>query len=313
MNSSRHTVPDYALDISDIRKNYKDKEVLKGVDLKVKPGEIIGILGKNGAGKSTLINILCSMISPTSGRVSVWGIDPSLHAVGKFIGYAPQELSIYPHLTVEQNLECMGDLQGLSSTQTRHEVNQIAELLGLEGMLKRNALNLSGGQKRRLHAGMALIHKPRIAFLDEPTVAADVEARNQILATVKFLAEQGTTVIYTSHYLTEFETLGARIAVLDDGRIVVDDSLDSVVARYSVSSIRVYCDTTDLPDISGWNHKKNYFELENPQGNQGAQIARFLAHPAVQSLTITNIEIMRPSLENAYLNIVGHNIVEQGE
>lgn len=300
----KEKIPEKAINLIDVSKSYGDKKVLESVNLSVEPGEIVGILGRNGAGKSTLINIMNALIHQSSGEVMVWGKNPLRYSIGRYVGYAPQDISIYPHLTVRQNLQCMGEIQGLSYRRAGQESKTIAQLLGLERIMGQNASTLSGGQKRRLHTGMALMHKPRIAFLDEPTVAADVEARNQILETVKYLAQQGTTVIYTSHYLSEFETLDARIAVLDNGRIVADGPLEKIVNSHSQSTIRVQCDSRSLPRIQGWAVRDNYLELNHAVGNQSDEIMQLLAHPEMKDVAIANIDFIQPSLENAYLNII---------
>ena len=292
--------PQSAIVINNLTKSYGDIPVLQGINLEVKPGKILGILGRNGAGKSTLINIMCGLLRATSGELKIWGINPTKHPVGKYIGYAPQDISVYPHLTVEQNLRSIGEIQGTAHKQSQH----IMELLGLRDKTQQSAVNLSGGQKRRLHTAMALMHNPKIAFLDEPTVGADVEARNQILKTVKILASKGTTIIYTSHYLTEFEQLGADIAVLNAGKITVNDSLHNVISRYSEPTIRVFCANPRQYTLTGWKSHDDYLELDHPVTDQGAAIAQLLSTPEMADALISNIEIVRPSLENAYLNIV---------
>ena len=177
-----------ALRLRAVRKSYGDHEVLRGVDLDVARGQVLGLLGRNGAGKSTLIEIMCGLRSADSGTVSVCGADPAKERVGQHIGYAPQDLGVYPDLTVAQNLSFYGQLQGLSRKRARTRTAEVMELLGLEEQCSKRAKHLSGGQRRRLHAGMAIMHEPEVVFMDEPTVGADVEARSRILRAVRSLA-----------------------------------------------------------------------------------------------------------------------------
>lgn len=235
-----------ALLARDIHKTYGSNQVLRGVSLRVEPGQILGLLGRNGAGKSTFITIACSLRRADSGSVAICGVDPTQNNVGELIGYAPQELGIYPDLTVAQNLGYFGRLHGLGHRAAKARSEEVMEMLGLTGKANQSAKHLSGGQQRRLHAGMAIMHRPKLIFMDEPTVGADVEARSQILDTVRQLAAQGAAVVYTSHYLAEFEELGADVAVLNQGRLVAQGSLEQIVATYGQVPVQAHVPQADL-------------------------------------------------------------------
>lgn len=235
-----------ALLARDIHKTYGSNQVLRGVSLRVEPGQILGLLGRNGAGKSTFITIACSLRRADSGSVAICGVDPTQNNVGELIGYAPQELGIYPDLTVAQNLGYFGRLHGLGHRAAKARSEEVMEMLGLTGKANQSAKHLSGGQQRRLHAGMAIMHRPKLIFMDEPTVGADVEARSQILDTVRHLAAEGAAVVYTSHYLAEFEELGADVAVLNQGRLVAQGSLEQIVATYGQAPVQVHVPQADL-------------------------------------------------------------------
>jgi hypothetical protein len=235
-----------ALLARDIHKTYGSNRVLREVSLRVEPGQILGLLGRNGAGKSTFITIACSLRRADSGSVTICGVDPTQNNVGELIGYAPQELGIYPDLTVAQNLGYFGRLHGLGRRAAKARSEEVMEMLGLTGKANQSAKHLSGGQQRRLHAGMAIMHRPKLIFMDEPTVGADVEARSQILDTVRQLAAQGAAVVYTSHYLAEFEELGADVAVLNQGRLVAQGSLEQIVATYGQVPVQVHVPQADL-------------------------------------------------------------------
>ena len=236
-----------ALEAQGIYKSYGTHNVLRGVDLRVEPGQILGLLGRNGAGKSTLITILCGLKRADAGSVRICGKNPAAHNIGQLLGYAPQELGIYPDLSVAQNLTAFGELHGLGRREAVVRAGEVMDLLGLSEKRDQRASHLSGGQQRRLHAGMAIMHKPRLIFMDEPTVGADVEARSQILSAVRQLAEEGAAVVYTSHYLAEFEELGSDIAILSEGRIVARGSLEEIISAHGSAEVTLTFDRTVPP------------------------------------------------------------------
>ena len=232
--------------IENLSVSYKETLALKDISLVLQGPTITGIIGPNGAGKSTFITIACSLRRADSGSVTICGVDPTQNNVGELIGYAPQELGIYPDLTVAQNLGYFGRLHGLGHRAAKARSEEVMETLGLTGKANQSAKHLSGGQQRRLHAGMAIMHRPKLIFMDEPTVGADVEARSQILDTVRHLAAEGAAVVYTSHYLAEFEELGADVAVLNQGRLVAQGSLEQIVATYGQAPVQVHVPQADL-------------------------------------------------------------------
>lgn len=229
------------LHVEGLAKAYGDHLVLDGVDLDVAPGQVLGLVGANGAGKTTLVSIVAGLRRPDAGTVRVAGVDAVAHrgAAARHIGIAPQELGIYPTLTARANLRTFAELAGLRPRAARARADEVAERLGLTGCLDQRADTLSGGQQRRLHTGMAVLHRPDLLFLDEPTVGADVQSRAGILDLVRDLAAAGTAVVYTTHYLTELEQLEADIAVLDAGRIVAAAPVRELVERWGTASVQV--------------------------------------------------------------------------
>ncbi|HEY0117324.1 MAG TPA: ABC transporter ATP-binding protein [Cellulomonas sp.] len=229
------------LHVEGLVKAYGDHLVLDGVDLDVARGQVLGLVGANGAGKTTLISIVAGLRRPDAGTVHVAGVDAVAHraAAARHVGLAPQELGIYPTLTARANLRTFAELAGLRPRAAKVRAEEVAELLGLAHCLDQRADTLSGGQKRRLHTGMAVLHRPDLLFLDEPTVGADVQSRAGILDLVRDMAAAGTAVVYTTHYLTELEQLEADIAVLDAGRIVAAAPVRELVERWGTESVRV--------------------------------------------------------------------------
>jgi ABC-2 type transport system ATP-binding protein len=222
------------LEISGITKSFGPVDVLRDVDLTVPPGRITGLIGANGAGKSTLIAIATGLLRPDSGRVTLRGIDVlrERRRAARHLGLAPQELGLYPTLSVAENLAFAARIAGLSGRRVSARVRESAELFALTDCRHRRADVLSGGQKRRLHTAMALLHRPAVLFLDEPTVGADVPSRSSILDVVRVMAADGTAVVYTTHYLAELEALDAHIAVLHNGRIAAHAPLAEIAATY---------------------------------------------------------------------------------
>jgi ABC-2 type transport system ATP-binding protein len=183
-----------------IEKSYGEIKALRGASLHVEAGTIVSLLGRNGAGKSTLLSVIAGLTRPDVGSVSIDGLDVLANPAkaSGLVGIAPQHTGIYPPLTVRENLEFFGELSGLKRVERRKRANDVAEQLGLSSLLDRKASNLSGGEARRLHTGCALVHRPKLLMLDEPTVGADVSTRVQLIEAVKTLADEGAAVVYTT-------------------------------------------------------------------------------------------------------------------
>jgi ABC-2 type transport system ATP-binding protein len=215
-----------AIAIHDLVKIYKGNEepALHGISLNVPHGEIFGLLGPNGAGKTTTINILCGTLTATSGSIRIDGMDTRQNRdkVKHLIGVAPQDIALYPTLSARENLLFIGSMYGLKGKQLRDRVDHCLGVFGLARFANRQIRTYSGGMKRRINLIAGILHQPKILFLDEPTVGIDVQSRNVIIEYLKNLNAEGTTIIYTSHYMEEAELLCSSIAVIDQGRIIVE-------------------------------------------------------------------------------------------
>lgn len=291
---------------SGIIKSYGARDVLRGVDLEVRQGEILGLVGANGAGKSTFISIVAGLCQPDAGEVLVGGVDAQKHpkAVALALGLAPQELGIYPTLTARQNLHSFAGLSGMSKRQSRIRVDDIAELLGLTEQLDQRAEKLSGGQKRRLHTGLAVLHRPRVLFLDEPTVGADVSSRAGILAIVAEMAAEGTAIVYTTHYLDELEKLEAEIAVLDNGVISERGSTQELLKRWARASVQLHFGGA-APSLRGWETKGQVLSRGNLTSQPGEVAAEGLASLGDNARDLVGVEVTQATLESAFLAITG--------
>lgn len=219
-----------AIEIEGLRKTYAAsgrsaaKHALKGVDLAIPRGSIFGLLGPNGAGKSTLINILAGLVIKTAGRVRIWGFDQDVNARQSraAIGIMPQELNLDPFFSPRAALEVQAGLYGVPKAQRRTE--EILELIGLADKAEAYARSLSGGMRRRLLLGKALVHGPQILVLDEPTAGVDIELRNMLWQNVRRLNAQGMTIILTTHYLEEAEAMCDEIAIINHGEVTARDT-----------------------------------------------------------------------------------------
>jgi ABC-2 type transport system ATP-binding protein len=290
--------------IRGLAKAYGAHAVLRGVDLDAARGEIVGLLGPNGAGKTTLVSIVAGLRTADAGAVEVGGIDALAHPreARALLGLAPQDLGVYPLLTVRQNLALFAELAGAHGARLRERVAQVGEALNLTQLFEQRAGVLSGGQKRRLHTGMALATGPRLLFLDEPTVGADVETRGQILAAVRRLAEDGCAIVYTSHYLPEIEDLGASVAVIEDGRIIARSPLAELVARHGSPAVRLTFDGP-APALDGFVVEGSVATLLTPDPGRAA--ARILSQLNGSTDRLRGVDIVQPSLEAAYLALTG--------
>lgn len=219
-----------AIQIQNLRKTYAGskgappKDALKGIDLSIPKGSIFGLLGPNGAGKSTLINILAGLVLKTSGKVSIWGFDQDVNPRQSraSIGVMPQELNLDPFFSPCEALNVQAGLYGVPKAERRSE--EILELVGLSDKANAYARTLSGGMRRRLLLGKALVHHPHILVLDEPTAGVDIELRQMLWANVRKLNEQGMTIVLTTHYLEEAEEMCDEIAIINHGEVVARDT-----------------------------------------------------------------------------------------
>jgi len=297
------------LQIEGLRKSYGNLKVLQGVDLRVAPGEVCGLIGPNGAGKTTLVSIVTGLRSADDGSVRVAGLDvgagsrANRAAIHGAIGCAPQELGFYPTISVRANMEFFGRWNGVTGSTLKARIDDVAETLDLVDLLDRRAGDLSGGQKRRLHTGLAMLHAPRLLFLDEPTVGADVVARMRLLDAVKKIAAQGCAVIYATHYLAEIESLGASVAVLESGVIAERGPLAEVVSRHGHARAELEF-TGSAPRLEGWQKKGSrlWVMTSDPASATAAAIARLNG----DSARLRGVRIVPASLESAYLSITGH-------
>ncbi|OGL39226.1 MAG: ABC transporter [Candidatus Schekmanbacteria bacterium RIFCSPHIGHO2_02_FULL_38_11] len=227
------------IETKDLVKKYGEIEALKGINLAIGKGEIFGLLGPNGAGKTTLISILSGYIRPTSGDGFIEGrsVIASKEEVKKIIGVVPQEISLYSSLTGEENLKFFGRMYGVNGRELKSRIEGVLDFVGLKERKDDIVKNYSGGMKRRLNLACGIINAPKYLFLDEPTVGVDPQTREHIFKNVELLKYEGVTVLYTTHYMEEAERLCDRIAIIDEGNLIAQGSLDELLSGTDVTDL----------------------------------------------------------------------------
>ncbi|HET6254184.1 MAG TPA: ABC transporter ATP-binding protein [Puia sp.] len=224
-----------AIQIDDLAFHYPEQEGLfTQFNLRVEAGDRFGLFGPNGAGKTTLMNLMTGLLVASSGKIRLFGKDMQRHhrRINKLFGFVPQDFAFYQELSPVENLEFFGAWSGMNATAIHRRTRELLELLGLTAVRNKKVQQFSGGMKRRVNLAIGVIHKPRLLFLDEPTVGVDVQTRHAIINYLKQLNESGTTLIYTSHQLSEAEELCNTIAMIDEGRIIAHETLDSLLSKH---------------------------------------------------------------------------------
>ncbi|WP_223187641.1 ABC transporter ATP-binding protein [Streptomyces sp. CBMA29] len=271
------------LEVTGLSKRYGEVQALDGFDLTAHRGEIVGLVGHNGAGKSTFVEIVSGLIRADSGGVLIGGEEPT-KARGR-IGVSPQNIALYPPLSVREHMKFFGGLSGLRRGALTSAVDELSAALRLTEFLDRPAGVLSGGQQRRTQAAVAMIHRPDLLLLDEPTAGADPETRQALLDTVKLRAADGAAVVYTTHYLTELTELAATIAVAKRGRVVARGTSAQLLEGLP-GEVRVV-----LADGS---------ELHESTTDPTAALVRLL-HEARQP--VTSVDVRKPDLDDLYRSL----------
>jgi ABC-2 type transport system ATP-binding protein len=287
------------IDVTGLRMAYGDVEAVRGVDLRVQPGEVVALLGPNGAGKTTTVEILEGFRTRTGGDVSVLGADPGDPPKGwrDRVGIVLQESVVEPELTVR---ECLTQYAGYYARP--RPVDEVMELVGLTDLADRRCGRLSGGQQRRIDVGLSLIGDPELIFLDEPTTGFDPSARRAAWQMIAGLRELGTTIILTTHYMDEAEHLADRIVVLARGEVVAEGTPGSLGGRDREAAVIAFTAPPGLPERFGAAQVdgRAVIRAENP-----LPVLRELAEWAEESDTrLPDLEVRRPTLEDVYLQLV---------
>ncbi len=303
------------LEAHHLKKAYGAIQAVDGVSLRVGPGEVMGLLGPNGAGKTTTIGMLAGLIAPDSGEVRIAGelIGGDTSPVKRQLGLVPQELALFDELSAAQNLDLFGALYNLSGTRLARERERVLELVGLTGRARDKAGTFSGGMKRRLNLAAALMHDPQVILLDEPTAGVDPQSRNAIFDNLEVLKAAGKTLLYTTHYMEEAARLCDRIAIVDHGKVVADDTVPGLLRRAPVSNFILIdlAGPTSLPGLEAlagvkqaeWNGQRLRIGVERLD-----VLPDLLLWLRANGAMVEHLQTERPTLETVFLHLTGRSL-----
>ena len=297
-----------AIIFNKVKKNFGKLEALKGIDLVIEEGEFFALLGPNGAGKSTLINILAGLAKPSSGSIKVMGHDviQDYQNARRSLGVVPQELVFDPFFNVREMLRFQAGYFG-KGRENDDWIDEVIEGLDLQEKANTNMRMLSGGMKRRALIAQALVHKPPVIVLDEPTAGVDVELRKRLWQFIKKLNQKGHTIVLTTHYLEEAETLCSRVAMMDQGKVVALDKTRNLLKRFSAKNLNLRLDLKNkkIPVsvqkfIQSSDHSLITFLLE-----EIAEVEFIMSELKKSKIKILDMELTNSDLENVFLKLTG--------
>jgi ABC-2 type transport system ATP-binding protein len=306
---------DNILEADSLVKRFDDLTAVDGVSFTIAEGETFGLLGPNGAGKTTSISMVCGLLEPDEGAVTVVGEQMSTSSIRgrSAIGLVPQDLAIYPDLTGAENLRFFGRLYGLTGTELQSRVTEVLTVIGLADRADDRTSEYSGGMKRRLNIGIGLIHRPRLLVLDEPTVGVDPQSRNAILESVESLSREGMAVLYTTHYMEEAERLCDRVAIIDEGKIQAEGTRRELVSlvgekdRVAISGSGNLSGAAEslraIPGVTGSSASDSRIEVLADDAS--SILPELLSRVAAAGATISGVGVEEPNLEAVFLHLTG--------
>lgn len=309
------------LSVNNLHKRFGDFPAVKGVSFTVEKGESFSLLGPNGAGKSTIIHMISGLFKPTEGSIYIKDLDvvKAPKQAQKFIGVVPQEIALYQTLSAKENLKFWGRMYGQSGKTLEKSVDEVLEIIGLTDRAKDKIETFSGGMKRRVNIGAAILHKPELLIMDEPTVGIDPQSRNHILETVKQLNNEGMTIIYTSHYMEEVEYLCKRIGIVDHGDLIACGTVPElretigdqsrIILSLEKNSFR---DALRPTSLNGLFNEKD-IKINDEQLMVFHKEPQLVLSDLIQSVTnagakIGSVNIVEPNLESVFLHLTGRNL-----
>lgn len=309
LSAAASTLP---LEVHALVKSFGVVKAVAGVSLELQTGECFGLLGPNGAGKSTVIRGIVGRVIPDAGRISIFGSTAGSAEARAALGWVPQELAVYPRLTCKENLRAFGRYHGLSGSKLDESIAWCLDWAALQDRAGELAKNLSGGMKRRLNMAAGIIHRPRVVLMDEPTVGVDPQSRIRIFEMIEGLGAEGTSIVYTTHYMEEAERLCDRIAIIDHGRIIALGTNEDLVHDAFASRSQVTARFEgNSPEIAAWVERRGgqivdgcaQFTIAN-----SVEIASLLQDAAEDGLELADVSLRRPNLESVFLHLTGREL-----
>ena len=304
------------ISVTRLKKDYGTVHALKGISFDILPGEFFGLLGPNGAGKTTTISILSTLLRPDEGDIIMAGLDLKRDPENckKKMGVVPQEIALYNELSAYANLIFWGSLYGVPKAELKTRIDQTLQWLGLFERRNDKVKTYSGGMKRRVNIAAALLHRPKILFMDEPTVGIDPQSRNLIFEVVEKLHQEGMTIVYTTHYMEEAERLCDRIAIIDNGEIIAQGTLEEL-KRLSQSKETIVVTFANLSDDLAkkisieWKESKRvedavHFYTLNVKGD----LSKIILKCNELGLDMLHIEVQKVNLEAVFLGLTGKQL-----
>jgi ABC-2 type transport system ATP-binding protein len=307
-----------AIEVQELHKSFDEVRAVQGVSFEVNHGEIYSLLGPNGAGKTTSISMLATLLRPDQGDALVMGYsilrDPM--GVKSVLGVVPQEIALYEDLSARENLTFWGKMYGLRGAKLRSRVQEVLETIGLIDRADGRVGKFSGGMKRRVNIGVALLHKPEVIFMDEPTVGIDPQSRRNILDSVVDLKNQGMTVLYTTHYMEEAQELSDYIGIMDYGKLIANGTheelvkivgeKDRITLAISAESERVMEAWKNIPEVASISADNGILTILVEDSSQ--TLPRLFDSAAAQKVRITSVDIQEPDLETVFLHLTGRTL-----
>ena len=286
--------------VSNLTKNYGEKKALDNLSLEIKEGIIFGLLGVNGAGKTTLLSILNGLVSMDSGEIEVFSLNmknqkKDIKSISSII---PQHLAFYENLSVKENLDFFAEIQNASTG----DYDKAVEVNSLNTLMSQKASTLSGGQKRRLNIAIGLLNNPKVIYFDEPTVGVDPKSRNEILDSIKNYKKLGITVVYTSHYMTEIEKICDEVAIISEGKLVEQDTLENLLSNKVSNNVSVEVMDKDVLVSLGFDMIDDT-TIKTTQENLSVVLDTLITN----EVPIKQIRYGSTNLEKHFLDITGQN------
>ena len=304
-----------AIEVRNLKKSFGDFQAVQDASFNADSGEALSLLGPNGAGKSTTISMLSGLLAPTSGDAFIMGysVTKEPEAAKKSLGVVPQDIALYPDLSARENLVFWGKMYGLRGGALNSRVDEVLEVIGLVDRQKDRVDKFSGGMKRRVNIGAALLHKPAVIIMDEPTVGIDPQSRRHILDNVKELNRQGMTVLYTTHYMEEAAELSHHIAIMDKGKIIAHGTHDELIKMVGEQTrIDITLNTEAEKILFVWQKTEGVSKIDSLDGKVTALVddsnrvlPRLFDAASKADVRITSVDIQEPNLETVFLHLTG--------